>query len=152
VRLVGERIPRFESTDEEADFWDKTALEDLAPGQVQPAEVERPESAVSTTFAVRLRPATVALLKEVAKAHNLGVTQLVRSWILDRLRVEQKAGVLAELKYPLAGDFEIVIRKKAVESVMGEVGNVAERVISEIARRFESEVELTRDGLLSQAQ
>lgn len=149
---MGQHIPHFENSDEEADFWGKTALEDLAPGQIEPAEVERPERAVSSTFAVRLKPETVSLLKEVAKAHNLGVTQLVRSWILDRLRVEQQAGVLAELRYPVAGDFEITIRRKAVESVMGEVGRAAEQVISEIAKRFESEVELTRDGLLSEAQ
>ncbi|MGH2708261.1 MAG: BrnT family toxin [Actinomycetota bacterium] len=139
-------IPRFGSREEEAKFWAETGIEDLASGQVEEAEIERPERPSTTTFAVRLDRKTVSLLREVAKAYNLGVTQLVRSWMLERLKLEQQAGVLAHLRYAFPADFELAVRKKVVQTAMAHVVEIAEGALEELGSRFESEVELTREG------
>ncbi len=144
---MGKHIPRFGSREEEAKFWAETGMEDLTSGQVEEAEIERPERPSTTTFAVRLDRKTVLLLREVAKAYNLGVTQLVRSWTLERLKLEQQAGALAHLRHSFPADFELIVRKKVVQAAMAHVVEIAERALEELGSRFESEVELTREGL-----
>ncbi|MGH2705722.1 MAG: CopG family antitoxin [Actinomycetota bacterium] len=92
---MGEHVPGFRSREEEARFWERTELQDLSPDEATRVELKarRPRR---ITFAIRLEPETVDLLREVARLEGLGVTQLARAWILSRLRAEQRVGALAK--------------------------------------------------------
>lgn len=41
-----------------------------------------------TAFAVRFDPSTVQRLRQRAESEGVGVTQLVRAWVLDRLEAD----------------------------------------------------------------
>lgn len=82
-------MPRFGSEAEEAAWWDKTDTAGLRDdGKRVKLRVERP---LKLTFALRLEPATVDELRRIAKRRGIGVTQLVRSWIGERLDAERGA-------------------------------------------------------------
>ncbi len=88
--MSARRIPQFNSSDDEAEFWATTRLEDLAAGEVEEIRVERAPRPLSTTFAVRLDDTTVATIRRIASTQGVGPTQLVRSWILRQLDREQR--------------------------------------------------------------
>lgn len=138
---MGQHIPQFRSREEEARFWDSVDLTDLAPDQLEEIRSASAESPRSTTFAVRLDQRTVHLVRSMAKSSGLGPTQLVRSWILERLRLEIEAGKLIERQtsdYPL--EFERALRHSIVESLISQIPSVAERVLSEVLERADSEI------------
>jgi hypothetical protein len=86
---MSEHIPKFRSKEQEAGFWQKTGLEQIAPEELEEVQVERPHRPLSTTFAVRFDEPAVAMLRAVAKARGSGVTQLVRAWVMERLGIER---------------------------------------------------------------
>ncbi len=49
-----------------------------------------------SAFAVRFDPADVDRLRERANAEGVGVTQLVRAWVLDRLEADDNVPVEAD--------------------------------------------------------
>lgn len=57
-----------------------------------PAPVERRNGARSRMFSVRLRDDELAELDQVAQDRGLPVRTLARTWLLDRLHVEQRSG------------------------------------------------------------
>jgi len=94
---MGEHIPTFEGKEEEARYWEKTGLDQLSPDEYEKVDIERPERPLSATFAVRFDPEAIELIRRVARSQGLGPTQLVRSWVLERLKIERAVGVLAPL-------------------------------------------------------
>ena len=84
---MGKKIPKFSSYEEEAEFWDTTDITTIDPSELEEVEIEV-STPLSVSFAVRLDPPTVAALRATADRKGLGVTQLVRSWILERLAIE----------------------------------------------------------------
>jgi hypothetical protein len=60
-----------------------------AAAQLGPAGAGRPRKA-QATFALRLDPAVVAELRRIAEVQAVGPTQLVRSWVLERLEIEHR--------------------------------------------------------------
>ena len=125
---MGERIERFDSKEEERRFWNKTPLESIAPGELEEAKVDRPSRPLSTTFAIRLDQKSVEDLREVARLLGVRPTQLARSWILDRLRLERQVGVLAEHSTDL-GDLETSVRIRIVDTLMAAAPKIAERAL-----------------------
>src|SRR5947207_7723679 len=123
---MGEHVPKFESKEEEARFWEKTGLDQLSPDEYRPVEVERPARPLSATFAVRFDPKTVELLRRVAKELNIGPTQLVRRWVLERIRIEQAAGVLAEPSGSFPKNFALGLRQKILDTRMSNVSGTVE--------------------------
>ena len=61
---------------------------DFPLSQLERVEVRRP-GPVQGTFAVRLPPEVVAEIRRLADERGAGPTQMVRSWILDRLATER---------------------------------------------------------------
>lgn len=141
---MGEHVPKFSTREEEASFWQKTGLDRLAPDQYKEVPVERPERPLSATFAVRFDEGTVQLIRRVARAHDLGPTQLVRSWVLERLRVERAAGVLARPTSNFPPDFEIDLRKKIVDALMSRIPAAAEEAMQEVLDRADQEAAALR--------
>ena len=82
------RIPEFRSREEEAAFWDthdftefEDELEEITYHQFVPAYVKNSVTA-------QLDQATLAGLAERAFAQEIGVSTLIRKWILKRLQYE----------------------------------------------------------------
>lgn len=112
----------FSSEREEAAFWDENDLAALSPGELEEVEVHRPPRPLSTTFAVRLDQASVGQIRAIAKARGVGPTQLARSWLLERLRLEAQAGELAN---PDADEEELRIRRAVMDQVAQGVPEIA---------------------------
>jgi predicted HicB family RNase H-like nuclease len=109
------RAPEFETSEAEERFWDETELTDVAAEEV---EVRRPKRPLSATFAVRLDEQSVKALRLIAERRGIGATQLVRSWILERLRLESAAGELAN---PSADDDELRVRRAVLDDVASKL-------------------------------
>jgi hypothetical protein len=136
---MGEQIPKFKSREEEARFWDDTDLERLSPDEYQEVTTSRPDRPLSATYAVRFDPKTVELLRHVARIHNRRPTQLARDWILERLQLERTVGALAEPTGRYPSDFEIVLRRRILETLFAHIPDAAEAAIQEVLDRGDQE-------------
>lgn len=84
---VKSKIPRFETYEEEAEFWDThdtTEFED----EFEPVEATFAQSLIRRGLTVPLDEQTIELLQRLAREKETEPTALVRIWILDRLRAE----------------------------------------------------------------
>ncbi len=84
---VKSKIPRFETYEEEAEFWDThdtTEFED----EFEPVEVTFAQSLVRRGLTVSLDAQTIGLLQRLAREKKTEPATLVQIWILDRLRAE----------------------------------------------------------------
>lgn len=142
---MGEHLRQFASREEEARFWQETGLTDLSPDEHEPVEVQRPDRPRSTTFALRLDPRTVELLRHVARGQGLGVTQLVRRWVLERLRIERTAGSLAELTGQVPTELELSIRQRAIEALFESLPEAIESALQEVLDRADQETHTLRE-------
>lgn len=105
------KVPGFETSEEEAKFWDET---DLTETDAEEVKASRRSAPLSATFAVRLEERSVQALREAAAQKGIGATQLARSWILERLRLEEAAGELAN---PEADEQELRVRRAVLDDV-----------------------------------
>jgi predicted HicB family RNase H-like nuclease len=85
--MSDEQAARYETDAEEAD--------ELEFGRGRPVEVEAGPRRMSA-FALRFDPAVVERLRERAAAEGVGVTQLVRAWVLERLEADDTVPVEAD--------------------------------------------------------
>jgi hypothetical protein len=145
---MGEHVPKTAGRADEADFWDRTDLERLAPGELEPAEVERPQRPLSSTFAIRLDPGTVSQIRRVARHEEVGVTQLVRRWVLDRLRIEESVGSLATPTSGFYSDLELGIRRSVITALLDQLPKIAEDVVQDALDRVVQEGEDIRESLV----
>lgn len=142
---MGEHIPKFESREEEQRFWDETDLEDLSPEQLEEIKIPRPARPLSATFAVRFDDKTLEAIRRVAKAHGLGPTQLVRSWVLERLNLERRAGTLAERSGEYPAEIEIAMRRRIVDTLIRTIPAAAEEALQEVLHQADQETNLLSD-------
>jgi len=84
---VKSRIPRFETYEEEAEFWDTHDTTEFEE-EFEPVEATFAQSLVRRGLTVPLDTQTVELLQRLAREKETEPAMLVRSWILDRLRAE----------------------------------------------------------------
>ncbi|MBE3584245.1 MAG: hypothetical protein IMX01_09055 [Limnochordaceae bacterium] len=84
----GKPLPAFESSEQEAAFWDSHSVADYWD-QLEPVhegvEVVRKKRLLS----VRLAEQDMEALRRVAGRYGLGAGTLARVWILERLRREK---------------------------------------------------------------
>jgi hypothetical protein len=73
---------------------DADAADGLEFGNGTPVEVHTGQR--MSAFAVRFDPADVDRLRARADAEGVGVTQLVRAWVLDRLEADDAVPVEAD--------------------------------------------------------
>ncbi len=84
---VKSKIPRFETYEEEAEFWDThdtTEFED----EFEPVEATFAQSLVRRGLTIPLDAQTIDLLQRLAREKKTEPATLVQIWILDRLRAE----------------------------------------------------------------
>lgn len=132
---MDELIRTFQDREEEAKFWDNVDLEQIAPGELVDADVVRPARPLSATFAVRLDERSLEQIRSVARARGLGPTQLVRSWVLERLQLERESGCLAERSGGYSDEVESAIRSRVLDAVMRQMPNAAEAAVREVLLR-----------------
>lgn len=83
-------IPEFQSYEEEAEWWDATDT-----GSPEYEEEFRPVEArfaknLSQGIKVRFDPETITRLREYAKEKGVGPSTLVRMWVMERLRQDER--------------------------------------------------------------
>lgn len=86
-RSVKSKIPRFETYEEETEFWDAhdtTEFED----EFEPVEATFAQSLIRRGLTVPLDEQIIELLQRLAREKETEPTTPVRIWILDRLRAE----------------------------------------------------------------
>lgn len=141
---MGEYIPRFKSREEERRFWTRTGLDALASDQYEEVKVERPGRRLSTTFAVRLDQPTVAHIRQLARLHGMGPTQLVRAWIMERLRIEE---ALTEPSTDLPVEIELAVRRRVAEEAFATALKAAKKALREVLEGFaDREAKAERQG------
>lgn len=106
------RSAEFKSLAEERAFWDSQDATDLVPDGGWTGNGAR--AGKTTTFAIRLDHADVEKIRDLARARGIGPTQLARGWLLERLRLEQTVGELAN---PDADEEEIQIRRRVMSDL-----------------------------------
>jgi hypothetical protein len=125
---MGKKIPTFSSYEEEAEFWDTTDITTIDPSELEEVEIEV-STPLSVSFAVRLDPPTVAALRATADRRGLGVTQLVRSWILERLAIEAPGGSTGR-----ESALQRRIHVQVVDQLMAQVPEMVSKVSQNVTR------------------
>lgn len=76
-------IPRFESEEEEAHFWNEHRLDiRLMNGSLLKADRE------STTVTLRMDPRMLARIKRLARMRYLNYQSMIKQWLSERLEKE----------------------------------------------------------------
>ena len=78
-----ERIPPTDSIQELAQFWD---THDLSDFEEQLEEVTEPIFIREALVQIRLRSQEVEAVKKVAKSRGINYTDLIREWVLEKVR------------------------------------------------------------------
>jgi predicted DNA binding CopG/RHH family protein len=82
------KLPEFKTEQELADFLDTHDSTDYFDGTEEidvRFEFTQPKK---QPISLRLEPATVARLKEIARARGIGYQTLIRMWLMERLATE----------------------------------------------------------------
>lgn len=82
------RIPEFASVQEEAEFWDTHEFTEFWD-ELKPVKVRFAKN-LSEGITIRLDPATTLQLRTEAAKKGIGPTTLVRMWVLERLREQER--------------------------------------------------------------
>jgi predicted DNA binding CopG/RHH family protein len=78
------QIPRFESEEDEAEFWMGTRLEARLMNQA----LQRADNRESTTITLRFDPRLLARLKRIARSRYLNYQSMIKQWLSERLEKE----------------------------------------------------------------
>jgi hypothetical protein len=86
------KLPRFDSIDELARFWD---THDLTEFEDELEEVEEPvfKARAGTAVKIWLTPKQAAALRRRAKSAGIAQADLARDWITEKLRSAEKEKV-----------------------------------------------------------
>ena len=79
------KIPRFDSIDELARFWDSHDLAEFDDELEEPGEPAF-DGEAQTVMRIRLLPTQAEALKRIAEARGVEQADLVREWIAEKLR------------------------------------------------------------------
>lgn len=82
------RIPDFSSREEMAEFWDTHDASDYWD-ELKPVRV-RVAKNLSQGITIRLDPTTLVKLRTQAHEKGLGATTLIRMWILEHLKEQER--------------------------------------------------------------
>jgi predicted DNA binding CopG/RHH family protein len=78
-----QKIPQTDSIQELAQFWD---THDLTDFENELEEVEEPVFEREAVVQIRLQPQEVEAVKEVAKSQGIDYVDLIREWVLEKVR------------------------------------------------------------------
>ena len=82
------KMPRTDSIQELAHFWDKHDLTDF---EDELEEVPEPVFELLTELTVPLEPEEFEALSALAKAHNTSPVNLVREWVIEHIEAPSES-------------------------------------------------------------
>jgi len=77
------KIPQTDSIQELAEFWD---THDLTDFEDQLEEVIEPVFERKTVLPIHLQPSEVEVVTQIARSRGIDRTDLIREWVLERIR------------------------------------------------------------------
>jgi hypothetical protein len=84
------RIPTFKTVEEEAEFWDTHDSVDFEDEFEDAPDIIFVKAGPKKTVSVRLDAASLEAVTKRAREMGIGPSTLIRLWVLERLRGEQK--------------------------------------------------------------
>ncbi len=82
--MSNQKIPKTDSIQELANFWDKHDLTDFE-GQLE--EVNETAFERKATVKIQLQPKEIEEIKRIAKSKGIGYDSLIREWVLEKIHV-----------------------------------------------------------------
>ena len=117
-------IPTFSTPADAAQWYSDHDTADVEAVEVaSPFGGGVPVGGLSQVFSVRFDPDTVAQLAAAARRHQMGVTQLVRAWVLERLAADT------------AGEDVVSWTTGLTDDALAEIRAVVERTVTTAATR-----------------
>ena len=86
MKKTATKIPKFNTYEEEAHFWDTHSIADF-PNELKKTKVKISKP-LKLTFTVRLDKHTIRQLDDIAKEKGIGARTLARVWLLEKLKEE----------------------------------------------------------------
>ena len=77
-------VPRFETEEEEAAYWQGTRVDTRLMNQ----SLLKADNRESTTITLRFDPRMLARIKRVARARYLNYQSMIKQWLSERLEKE----------------------------------------------------------------
>jgi predicted DNA binding CopG/RHH family protein len=77
-------VPRFESEEEEAQFW----LSARADARMMNQSLLKADNRESTTITLRFDPRMLARIKRIARSRYLNYQSMIKQWLSERLEKE----------------------------------------------------------------
>jgi hypothetical protein len=78
-------VPRFETEEEEAEFWGVMQLD----VRLMNASLVKSDNRDSTTITMRFDPRMLARIKRIARSRYLNYQSMIKQWLAERLEEEQ---------------------------------------------------------------
>lgn len=82
--MSSQKIPKTDSIQELAAFWDK---QDLTDFEDQLEEVTEPVFERKATVKIQLQSEEIEKVKKIAKSKGIACDSLIREWILEKIHV-----------------------------------------------------------------
>ena len=77
-------VPRFDSEQEEADYWRSIQLD----VRLMNASLVKTDNRDSTTITMRFDPRMLARIKRIARSRYLNYQSMIKQWLAERLEKE----------------------------------------------------------------
>lgn len=77
-------VPRFETEEEEAQFW----LDARVDARLMNQSLLKADNRESTTITLRFDPRMLARIKRIARARYLNYQSMIKQWLSERLEKE----------------------------------------------------------------
>ena len=77
-------VPKFDSEDEEAQFWADAQLD----SRLMNASLQKADNRESITITIRFDPRMLARIKRLARSRFLNYQSMIKQWIAERLEKE----------------------------------------------------------------
>jgi len=78
-------VPKFDSEEDEAEFWQQARLD----GRLMNQSLLKAENRESTTITLRFDPRMLARIKKFARSRYLNYQSMIKQWLSERLEKEQ---------------------------------------------------------------
>ena len=128
---MSKKIPKFKSYEEEVAFWDSTSLDEIDPSEFEELTIDKPIGPLSATIAVRFDARTMERLRAAAEVRGVGYTQLLRSWVMERLDVESPVPRGRRSQRTKA---QAAVRDKVTRAVMARMPAFVEEVTQAVLK------------------
>ena len=77
-------VPRFETEEEEAVYWQQTRVDTRLMNQ----SLLKADNRESTTITLRFDPRMLARIKRIARSRYLNYQSMIKQWLSERLEAE----------------------------------------------------------------